>query len=574
MANKELAKILNEIGDYLEMQGIEFKPVAYRKAAQVLESMGEDIRTIYEKGGFAALTSIPGVGQAIAQKIEEYVQTGRIGYWKHLKKETPVHLEELMSIEGIGPRKIKALYEKLGIVSVKDLEKAALFHKIAGVAGFGETTEQNILQGIRFLKKDTGRFLLGEILPKARQILDFLKTQKTVKHISLAGSIRRMKETIGDVDLLVASDNPQMVMDVFTKIPGIEKIWGKGQTKSSIRLQEGFDVDLRVVSESAFGAALQYFTGSKQHNIRMRTIAMERGMKLNEYGLFKGHTMIKTASEKDIYNALHMDWIPPEIRENEGEIEAARDKALPELIHIKDIQGDLHCHSSWDGGKDSIDELLNHARARGYTYVGIADHTKFLRIEKGLDEKKLLRRNKEIDKMNKELSGFRILKGCEANIMGDGTIDIKDTVLAVMDFVIAGIHSQMKMSEEEMTGRLIKAMHNPHVDIISHPTGRLLLKREAYEIGMEKVFDTARQTNTILEINSFPDRLDLHDRNIRAAKEKGVKMVINTDTHSKEHMRFMEFGIAQARRGWAVPQDVINTQNVEGFLSSLKARPI
>jgi DNA polymerase (family 10) len=359
-------------------------------------------------------------------------------------------------------------------------------------------------------------------------------------------------------------------MDAFTGMGGIEKIWGKGATKSSVRLKKGFDIDLRVVPESAYGSAIQYFTGSKDHNVKLRMRAIERGLKLNEYGVFKGKDMLPSASEEDVYGHLGLPWIPPELREDTGEIEAAAAGKLPALVAVSDIRGDLHCHSDWDGGADPIMELVKHARVRGYSYIGISDHTKFLKIEKGLDEKKLMERNREIDRLNKTLHGFRILKGCEANILNDGAIDIDDEVLARMDYVIAGVHSNLRMDEGEMTARLTRAMENPHVDIISHPTGRLIGKREEYRIRTDTLISVAARTGTILEVNSFPDRLDLNDRNIRHAIREGVKLVINTDSHSIPHMGFMELGVMQARRGWAQKHDIVNTYRVEKLLACMK----
>ncbi len=570
MNNEGIAKIFFEIADYLDMEGVPFKPNAYRNAAQSLESLGEDVDDRYRKGGYESLKTIPAVGEAIARKIEEYLNTGSVRYHEELKSKTPLDLNELLAVEGLGPKRTKALYDTLGVRTVADLEQAARKHRIAGIPGFGEKAEKNILQGIVFLKKDTGRFKLGQILPKAKEIVAMLSGVRSVKKISIAGSLRRGKETIGDADLLAVSDDGREIMDAFTGMDGIEKIWGKGATKSSIRLKKGFDIDLRVVPESAYGSALQYFTGSKDHNIKLRTRAIERGLKLNEYGVFKGKDMLPSASEEEVYGHLGLPWIPPELREDTGEIEAAAAGKLPALVTVSDIQGDLHCHSDWDGGTDPIMELVNEARARGYSYIGISDHTKFLKIEKGLDEKKLMERNREIDRLNKTLHGFRILKGCEANIMNDGTIDIDDTVLARMDYVIAGVHSNLRMDEREMTARLTRAMENPHVDIISHPTGRLIGKREEYRIRTDTLISVAARTGTILEVNSFPDRLDLNDRNIRHAIREGVKLVINTDSHSISHMNFMELGVMQARRGWAQKQDIANTYGVEKLLECMK----
>lgn len=465
----------------------------------------------------------------------------------------------------------------MGIRNLKDLEKAAKSNRIAPLFGFGEKTEKNLLEGIAFLKRSKGRFLLGEILPTVKEVYQKLKSLKEVEKIDPAGSVRRMKETIGDVDFLVISKNPQKVMDFFVSLPGVIKIWGKGMTKASVRMREGFDMDIRVVPGRSYGSALQYFTGSKEHNIATRKIAMDKGLKLSEYGLFRGPKMIAGKTEEDIYKALGMQWIPPEMRENQGEIEAALEKKLPKLIDYKDIKGDLHCHSKWNGGANTIEEIAGAAKKAGYQYIGIADHTKFLRIEHGLDEKKLSQQRKEIDKINSRLrqgfggqAKFKILQGCEANILADGTIDIKDEALKKLDYVIAGVHSNFKMPKEKMTERIINVMKNPNVDIISHPTGRILKRRDEYQIDFDKILRVAEETRTVLEINSFPERLDLNDQNIRRAKEAGVKMIINTDSHHKDQLRFIEFGIAQARRGWAEKEDIINCWPLEKLLKFFK----
>ena len=574
MKNQELAKIFYEIANYLEMEGVAFKPYAYQKAAITLEILEEDVEEIYKKGGIKSLKEIPGVGESIALKIEEYLKTGKIKYYEEFKKKIPVNLEEIIAIEGMGPKKAKVLYQKLGIRNLKDLEKAAKSHKIAPLFSFGEKTEKNILEGIAFLERSKGRFLLGEILPKVKEVYQGLKTLKEVEKIDPAGSVRRMKETIGDVDFLVISKNPQKVMDFFVSLPGIVKIWGKGTTKSSVRTREGFDMDIRVVPARSYGSALQYFTGSKEHNIATRKIAMDRGLKLSEYGLFRGLKMIAGKTEEEVYKALGMDWIPPELRENQGEIEAALKRRLPKLVELKDIKGDLHTHSNWDGGKNTIEEMTKRAQEMGYQYLGISDHTKFLRIEHGLNEKQLTQQRKEIESLNSKFKNreinFRILQGAETNILNDGSIDIKDEALKKFDFVIAGIHSNFKMPKEKMTERIIKAMKNPNVDIVSHPTGRILKRRDEYQIDFDKILRVAKETGTILEINSFPERLDLNAENIRQAKEAGVKMVINTDSHHKDQLRFIEFGIAQARRGWAERDDIINVHPLEKLLKFFK----
>ncbi len=576
MLNQEIAKIFYEMAQYLDMEGnmVPFKSIALKKVAVNLESLNEDAKNIYKKGGLKALMEIPGVGKGIAFKIEEYLKTGKIKELMALKKKTPVDLKELIKVEGLGPRKIKILYQELGVKNIKDLEKAAKIRKIAPLFGFGEKTEKNILEGIVFLKRSKGRFLLGEILPKVKEIEAALKNLKEVKKVEACGSVRRKKETIGDVDFLVVSDKPVKIMDFFVSLPGIVKIWGKGATKASVKTKDGFDMDIRVVPKKSYGAALQYFTGSKEHNIVLRKIAINKGLKLSEYGLFRGSKMIAGESEKEIYEKLGLEWIPPEMRENTGEIEAALKRQLPKLVELKDTKGDIHYHSNWDGGVESIEKMAEEAIKMGYEYIGVSDHTKFLRIEHGLDEKQLAQQRIEINKLNTKYkiqnTRFRILHGCEANILADGSIDIKDGALAKLDYVIAGVHSQMKMPKEKMTERIIKAMKNPNVDIISHPTGRILKQRDEYEVDFDKILKAAKETGTTLEINANPYRLDLNDKNIRRAKEAGVKMIISSDAHHKDHLRFMEYGVSQARRGWAEKEDIVNCWSIEKLLKMLK----
>jgi DNA polymerase (family 10) len=574
MKNKEIARIFAEISEYLEMEGVQFKPYAYQKAALTLETLKDDVEDLYAKGGLKALKGIPGVGESIAHKIEEYLKTGKMAYYEEFKQKLPIELDEIVAVEGVGPKKAKVLYEKLGITNLEQLEEAARANKIAPLFRFGDKTEKNILQAIEFLKGSKGRFLLGEIFPIATEVVEKLRNFPEVERADTAGSVRRMRETIGDVDILAISGNPDKVMDFFVGLPGVVKVWGKGSTKSSVHMREGFDMDLRVIAPESYGAALQYFTGSKDHNIALRKIAMDQGYKLSEYGLFQGDMMIAAKTEEEVYAKLGMPYIPPEIRENRGEIEAAQKGKLPDLIGYDDLRGDLHVHCNWNGGANSIEEIVDAALALGYEYVGISDHTKYLKIERGLDEDKLIARNKEIDQLNDKLSKegkhFRVLKGCEANILADGSIDINDEVLAQLDYVIAGVHSHFRLPKDEMTKRILTAMQNPHVDIISHPTGRIIKRREEYEVVFDDMLQAAKETGTILEINSYPDRLDLGDVNIMAAREVGIRMVINTDTHNINQLHLMMFGISQARRGWAEKKDIINAWPAEKLLKMIK----
>lgn len=608
MKNQEIAKILAQIGIYLEMDNIPFKPQAYQKAALSLETLTDDVEDIYKREGIEGLKAIPGIGENIAHKIIEYLKTGTIKEYEQYRKKIPVHLDELLEVEGLGPKTIKALYQNLQITNLLELEKAALEGKIRKLKGFGEKTEKNILESIAFLKRSQGRFLLSEALFLAEEIINKLRHLKEIDKIVYAGSLRRMKETIGDIDLLVTLKkanqvNAKKIMDVFTHLEGIIKIWDAGITKSSVRFQNNLDVDLRVVQKEEFGSALQYFTGSKEHNIKLRELALTKGWKLNEYGLFEqnkntnlkinlkiksnslqGKKQALTSTEKriagtteeEIYQVLGLPYIEPELRENTGEIEAAMANALPKLINYDEIRGDLHCHSNWDGGENSLEEMAKAAQVLGYEYLGISDHTKFLRIENGLDEKQLLAQHEAIQKLNLKFKienlKFRLLHGCEANILNDGSLDIDDKVLAQLDYVIAGIHSNMKMTKEEMTKRIIKAMENPYVKIISHPTGRLINQRDEYLIDFEQILKVAKATNTALEINASPFRLDLKDSNIRKAIQNRVKLVINTDSHQKNQLLFMRLGIAQARRGWATKEDIINSWPLEKLLEFFQAK--
>ena len=579
MTNELIARQLKELGVYLQMFEVPFKPQAYEKAALVIESLNEEVSEIYKKEGKRGLTKIPGIGKGIADKIQELLKTGRIKELEQYRKKIPVDLDNLTKIEGLGPKTIKTLYQKLGIRTVVDLEKAARAGKIRTLPKFGLKSEQNILESLEFYNKTPSRFLLDEAYALAHQIIVELKKSSDITQIVAAGSLRRMKDTIGDIDLLAVTKKPtpeaaRKIMNTFINLKGVVKVWGYGLSKSSVRFSKGLDCDLRLVKPEEFGSALLYFTGSKEHNIALRKIALDQGYKLNEYGLFKGQRQIAGSSEEEIYKILGLSYIEPELRENTGEIEAALAHQLPRLVSLDDIQGDLHCHSDWDGGANSIEEIMKAAQEKGYHYVGISDHTKFLRIEHGLDEKQLLAQHEVIKTLNEKLKksniNFTILHGCETNILSDGSLDISNKILAQLDYVVAGIHSQMKMSQAEMTQRLLKAIQNPNIDIISHPTGRLINKRGEYLINLEKILKAAKKYRTILEVNSSPVRLDLNDKNIKKAIKLGVRLVINTDSHQLDQLSFMKFGIAQARRGWATKENIINAWPIDKLLECFK----
>lgn len=571
MKNQEVAQILFEIGEFLELQEIPFKPQAYQQAAIAIDNMEEDILDLYKKEGIKGLEKIPGVGKSIAEKIEEFLKTGKVKYLKEIKKASPIDLEELTKVEGLGVKRIKKLWKELGVRNLKDLEKALDDHKIAPLFGFGEKMEQNILESIQFLKQGRGRFLLREIIPEVERILEKFKKINGVVNLSVAGSTRRRKETIGDVDFLVAIKDTtdkylvEKIMNTFVSMDEVIKVVGKGETKSSIRTKNGLSMDLRLVSESSFGAAMQYFTGSKDHNIALRRIAMKQGYKLNEYGLFRNERKIKGEIEEEIYEKLGMDWIPPEMRENQGEIELATEKKLPKLIELKDIKGDFHCHTSWDGGEHSIKEMAEKAISLGYEYIGIADHTQSLKIENGLDEKRLLEQRKEIDLLNKSFIekgiDFKILQGSEVDILKDGSLDIDDKTLQILDYVSVSIHSNFKMGKREMTKRIIKAIEHPLVKILNHPTGMILGRRGEYEVDIDEVLKAAQKNNVALEMNSY--RSDIGYQTARLAKEMGIKLTIGSDAHNKKELADMQFGVYQARRGWLEKRDVLNALTLD-----------
>ena len=570
MQNSELAQIFREIALYLEMQGVQFKPRAYEKVAYALEALEEPAAEIYQRGGLKALREIPGVGQAIGEKIEEVILTGRLKYYEELKREVPVDVRGLTAIEGVGPKSVKLLYEKLKVKNVGDLEQAARAGKIRGLPHFGEKMEQKILKGIEFLKQGSGRFTLGSVLPLILEIEQRLRELPEVSEVVVAGSTRRRKETIGDADILAISRKPEKVMECFVSMPEVLHVQAKGATKSMVKLKNGMDVDLRVVEQESFGAALNYFTGSKDHNVALRRIAQEKGLKLNEYGLFRGEKRIAGKTEEEVYKALGLAYIPPELRENQGEIEAAKKGELPDLVGYGDLRGDLQTQTTWTDGSNSIEEMAAEAKRLGLEYIAITDHTKSLAMTGGSDEKKLLKQMAAIDKINRSLKGIKVLTGAEVNINKDGSLDIEDEVLAKLDVVGVAVHSHFNLPRREMTERITKAMRNPNADILFHPTGRIIQKREPYDVDMDAIIKTAKETGTILEVDAYPDRLDLKDEHVRKAVNAGVKLVIDSDAHSTNHIRFLDFGIAQARRGWAEKKDVINTKPLKEFLKCLK----
>ncbi|MEA3378529.1 MAG: DNA polymerase/3'-5' exonuclease PolX [Nanoarchaeota archaeon] len=571
MQNLEIAKIFFDMADLLEIKDIKWKPRAYRKAARTIQYMVPDIAEIYKKGGIKKLKGIPGVGEGLAEKIEEYIKSGKVKEYEKLKSKAPKGILQIMKIPGIGPQKAKKLYSRLKIKSIKGLESAAKKHKLLQIESFKEKTEKNILRGIDLVKKSQGRFILGEILSIAEQLHDNIKNISGVDNVDIAGSIRRAKETVRDIDILITSKAPRLVMDAFTKFKDIKSVIAKGNTKSTVILANGIQVDLRIIKPESYGAALQYFTGSKDHDVALRKLAMSKGYKLNEYGLFKKNNNQKIAGrfEKKIYNKLGLKFIPPEIRENSGEIASAR-KKLPKLMQLSDIKGDLHSHTKYSDGENTIQEMALAARALGYKYLGITDHSPSEPIVHGLKPNELLKRNKEIMKINKKIKGIRLLAGSEVDILKDGSLDYKDEVLKKLDIVIVSVHTNFKMPKAKMTQRVIRAMSNEHANILGHPTSRLLLKREPILLDMDKIFEAAKDYNVALEINSQPQRLDLNAFNIREGLKKGVKFVINSDAHNTGHFDYMHLGVLTARRGWCEKKDILNTKNFKFLSKSLK----
>ncbi len=570
--NGEIAKIFYAISEILEMKDVQFKPRAYQRAAMELESLSEEVAGIFKKGGKKALMEIPGVGAGIADHIIELLKTGRLKEYQKLKKQMPAHVEELTAVEGIGPKSIKILYQELGIKTLKDLEKAARSGKIRKLPRFGEKMEQKILQGIEFLRQSKGRFLLGHILPIVKKMESALKKVPGVDQIHTAGSIRRMQETVGDIDILVTAKYPEKVTGAFVSLPEVKAILAKGPTRSSVRLKIGIDADVRVLKPAYYGSALQYFTGDKNHNIHLRTIAIKKGYKLNEYGLFRGKKLLACKTEEEIYEKLGMKIMEPEIRTDSGEIEAAAKNQLPKLLPYNSLLGDLQVTTSWSDGSAGIEEMAKKAMDLGLKYIAVTDHTKALAMTGGLDEKKLARQAKEIDRLNKKFTpkGFRILKSAEINILKDGTLDIKNEALKNLDVVSIAVHSNFKMTKKQMTERIIKAMANPYVNILFHPTGRIIGKRPPYEIDIDEIIAAAKKYGVALEINAYPERLDLCDAHARKAISAGVKLTINTDAHAPNHLEFLNLGVAQARRGWVKKSDVLNTLPVDEFLKALR----
>lgn len=567
MDNFEIANILNEIADILEIQGEDiFRVGAYRRAAEVIESLSENVKDVAEKG---QLDDIPGVGPSIAAKITEFLKTGRLKYLEDLNKKVPTGLIPILEIPGMGPKTIQKFYKEFGVKNIKDLEKLLKTDKISRLEGFGPKSEENIKKGLEQFKRFKKRYPLGKIYPIADSIAVYLKKTDGVDKVNIAGSLRRMLETIGDIDILCTSTKPQKAIDTFCSMPQVKEVRVKGSTKAVVMLKQGIEADLRVVEPKSYGAALHYFTGSKAHNIHIRTLGIEKGLKINEYGIFKVKTGVRISgrTEDEIFKATGLSYIEPEIREDRGEIQAAQKGKLPCVLQLSDIKGDLHTHTNYSEGKNSVAEMADAAIKMGYEYILITDHTTTVGITHGMNEEKILKQLKEIDEINAQFKikslKFKILKGVECDIKADGSLDLPDKILEKLDIVVGAIHSRFAMDQ---TGRLIKACQNHNVDIIAHPTGRRLGLREAYEVDLNKVMDVCKKTNTFLELNAAWERLDLNDINCRKAKEKGIKLAISSDSHQIGMLNMMKYGVAVARRGWLEKKDIINTMPLDKLL--------
>ncbi len=567
MKNKELADIFDRWANILEFMGDNpYHIRAYRNAARLIRDLSEDIEVLAREG---KLTKLPGIGQRLQAKILEFLRTGKIEEFEKLKASVPDTIFTLLDIPGVGPKTVKLLYDRLGIRSLEDLKRAIERGDLLKLPGFGPKKVEKIRKGIELFEKASGRILLGIAVFIADGIINQLKEHSAVERISVAGSTRRMKETVGDIDILATGKNLEII-DAFVNLPNVKEVLWKGTKKATVIVEEGEQVDLRVIEPDSYGSALQYFTGSKSHNIHLRTICIKQGYKLNEYGLFKGDVKIAGRTEEEIYEALGMDTPPPEIREDTGEIEAALEHRLPELIDYGDIKGDLHIHSNWSDGASTIEEIALKAIEMGYKYIAITDHSKSLRVANGLSEEDLLKRNEEIDRLNKKFQGkIKILKGTEVDILPDGSLDYNDEILSQLDFVVAAIHSRFT---QDNTKRILKAMENPYVNAIAHPTGRVIGQRESYPVDIEAVIKKAAETGTALEINAYYNRLDLKDVHCRLAVKYGAKLVISTDSHHVDHMWMIKLGVGTARRGWVEKKDVINAKGLRELQKFVKEK--
>nr|HDN00366.1 DNA polymerase/3'-5' exonuclease PolX [Deltaproteobacteria bacterium] len=567
--NSDVSDIFNQVADLLEIEGANpFRIRAYRNASRAVSSLPRSVSDMLESN--EDLTELPGIGKDLAGKIKEIVRTGSLAQFEELKGKTPLGLSQLMKVDGLGPKRIRALNRNLGVTSLKELEEAARKGKVRELDGFGEKTEQKILEELEAYEGIEKRIKLIEAEQKARSLVEYLKAGKGIKKITVAGSYRRRKETVGDLDILVTCKRGAQVMERFVHYEDVKKVVSQGDTRATITLRSGLHVDLRVVPQVSYGAALHYFTGSKAHNIAVRKLGVKKDLKINEYGVFKGDDRIAGETEKGVYNQVDLSYIEPELRENRGEVEAAREGRLPRLIALNDLRGDLHAHTKATDGHAGLKEMAESAKARGYDYLAITDHSKKVSIARGLDAGRLARQIEQIDQLNGELRDIVLLKGIEVDILKDGSLDLPDAILKELDVVVCSVHYHRRLSRKKMTERVLRAMDNPFFNIFAHPTGRLINEREPYQIDLEQIMKAARERGCFLEINANPDRLDLSDRYCKMAKDMGLKLAISTDAHSIADMDFIRYGVYQARRGWLEPDDILNTRGLKQLKKMLK----
>lgn len=575
--NRELSAIFDEIALMLSIDehlNSRFEIRAYQRASLSILSMQEPIEKVYENGGINKLMEIPGIGKGLADKIAEYLNSGKIKKYDELKKKYPIDFKSITAIEGMGAKKAYILYKKLGIFDISGLKDALEKHKIRDIEGFGDKSEEVISRGLVQLEKSKGRILLGDALPVAEAIVDSIAKSNLADMVVIAGSARRMRETVGDIDILALSDKPKEVMELFINLPNVSSVVASGDTKTTVWLDIGITCDLRIIKSSSFGAAMQYFTGSKDHNIKVRTIAVSKGYKLNEYGLYgNDNSLIESLEEQIIYAKLGMDYVAPEMREDRGEIHLAQEHMLPRLVELKDIHGDMHTHTIETDGTNTIEEMAQAAINMGYEYMAITNHTKSLAVARGMDEKGFVAFFDKVDKLNEQYEGdLRILKGAEIDILKDGSLDLKKSFIESMDYPIGAIHTSMKMDSDAMTERIVKALDSKVLKALAHPSGRELLKREPYEFDAQKVFEAAERNNVALEINAQPSRLDLNDINIISASKYKINFSIGTDAHMQSHMGFMRYGVGMARRGWLEKGRIINSMGIKGLIKALKIK--
>ena len=581
MENREVAKILRETAQLLEIDGaIIGRYRSYEKAAELLYNIHERVEDLAKDD--KKLRELPGIGENMAEHIREILKTGDYSLRRKLLKKYPPTLLDVLQLQSLGPKKVAFLRSAFNIATVEDVEKLAREEKLRDLPGFGEKSEQNILKACEFFKKSTGRFLLDRATEEAEKLSAYIRNCETVESITSAGSLRRGRDTIGDVDLLVTMKpghdkqaDVDNVADYIQKYPGVDQHLARGENKVSVLLGSGLQVDVRLLEKKSFGAALMYFTGSREHNIVLRGRANDMGWTLNEYALttLKGGRTVACKTEEEIYAKLKLAYIEPELRENTGEIDAAQNGTLPTLLKLADVRGDLQMHTTASDGRNSIEEMGEAARKLGYEYIALTDHSKAVTVANGMDEKRTLEQIKKIRAAQKNVKGIHLLAGIECDILKDGRLDLDDEVLAQLDVVVASIHSYMNLTRAEMTDRLLAAIENPYTQIIAHPTGRLIMRREPYEYDMEKILNAAAKNGVVMECNAYPDRLDLNDVHLRMAKRRGVKVVISTDSHSTTHLPFMKYGVITARRGWIEKKDVINTLPLGEFMAALRPKP-